>query len=75
MMRARATSRAARVVRVVGASTVSWSDAADKAIRMASDSLERATAEDSLAIADVGVVEYRVEVTLAFVGECAHDDL
>jgi len=75
MMRARATPGAARVLRVVGASTESWSDAARKAVQRVSDSLEEAAAEDSLAIADVGVLEYRVEVTIAFVGERAHDDL
>jgi flavin-binding protein dodecin len=68
-------ARAARVLRVVGASTESWSDAAHKAIRMAADSLESEAGEDRLASADVGLVEYRVEVTVAFVGEHAHDDL
>jgi hypothetical protein len=42
---------------------------------MASESIEKAADEDSLLIAEGGVVEYRVEVTIAFVGERAHDDL
>ena len=75
MTPARATPRATLVVRVVGASTASWSDAARKAIQMASASIEKAADDHSLVIAEGGVVEYRVEVTIAFVAERAHDDL
>ena len=60
---------------MVGASTESWSDAARKAMQMALEGIEKAADEGSLAIAEGGVIEYRVDVTIAFVGERAHDDL
>jgi len=64
-----------RVVELVGVSDKSWSDAAQQAVRRASESLRHITGLDvvksSAVVRDGQIVEYHVDVKVAFVVEPA----
>jgi len=64
-----------RVVELVGVSDKSWSDAAQKVVSRASESIRHITGLDvlhsSAVIKDGKIVEYHVNVKLAFIVEPA----
>ncbi len=64
-----------RVIELVGVSSQSWSDAAQQAVTRASQTLRHITGLDvvksSAVIKDGKIVEYHVDVKLAFVVEGA----
>jgi len=64
-----------RVVEVVGVSNKSWSDAAQQAVTRASESVRHVTGVDvlhsSAVVRDGKIIEYHVDVKLAFVMEPA----
>ncbi len=67
-----------RVIELVGVSSKSWSDAAQQAVTRASQTLRHVTGVDvvksSAVVKDGKIVEYHVNVKLAFVIEGAEID-
>lgn len=64
-----------RVIELVGVSNKSWSDAAQQAVRRASETVRHITGLDvlhsSAVVRDGGIIEYHVNVKVAFVIEPA----
>jgi flavin-binding protein dodecin len=64
-----------RVIEMVGVSTQSWSDAAQQVVTRASKTLRHITGLDvvksSAVVKDGKIVEYHVDVKLAFIVEAA----
>jgi dodecin len=73
-----ASTGVVKVVEVVGTSPTSWSDAARRAVEVASETIDHIVGVDvlhSTASVQAGkIVEYRVDVKLAFVVEREHED-
>lgn len=69
------TPAVVRVIELIGVSSVSWSDAAQQAVTRASEKLRHITGLDVLSnsavVRDGTIIEYHVNVKIAFVLEPA----